>query len=356
MDTSKFVKETEVTVIDWDEGIYQSQEVYNIGIREIRYRDLQVNEQGFIVVGNEIYTTTEAGLIGLCKRLGIPDPFAHRIPFDLLQTNIHRLLSERSTNQINVMHNTNRTILNFMHDTFVPVNNTKLLTEMRQKFPNFPIKISIGDRGMDLDVISFNREVEVNRENKVGDIIRAGLRLSSSHTGFWSTKANVLLQVLRCTNGAVMPSSWGEAKMRLSPEKDAEKIYKDFFNQIIKLTPSFDRLTGILSKSPNSYLTDATVLDLWKRLTKNVGLDTLDADSIIGWVENQRELINSQVRTRKIANKMVLPGEEQEDQKTDIACYDVFDRMTFYANDCHQIERKKLQQLSGNLLTGIGLN
>lgn len=351
MNSSLYAPSKERTVMTTDEALELASSTYAYTTKSISIKDLNLNGEGLVYLRGTEYPITVDGMRGLCARLRIPNPFAERIPYDLLKTNVLRLARDKADEELTAHIRNDNAVVNISKGLTVPPNNAEIISRTRELFRNTPAsyRINLSDRGLDIDLV---RENLKNIEARVGDPITVGLRISTSESSFWTGYAKTLLYILRCTNGAVMSKTFGQVKLRIKHEHNPQTVYNAFFRKVSELTPNFDWLSQLLTRSNEEFFSDEALVAVWKSLTR-MGIDNDQADELTLLTEDVRDVIISRVKARKKVNDLRPITNRELPSKTGIRVYDVFDKTTSFALICNQELRQGVQELAGRLIADL---
>jgi hypothetical protein len=341
----------ETTVQSLPEALELANSDFAYNTREFQVRNLNLDGEGHILIGNQDHPVTMDGMNGLCSRFRIPNPFAGRIPYDLLKTNILRLARDAADETLIVHSRNDGAVVNISKGLTIPPNNAEVISRTMRLFPGEELdtRINLGDKGVDIDLIRGNAQII---EARVGDPIKVGLRISTSESSFWTGYAKTLLYILRCTNGAVMSKSFGAVKLRIKLEMNPNTVYNLFFKKVIEFVPNFNNLSALLQRSGSLYMFDSELVNVWKSISRR-GVDYDVIDMLIGIGEGDRGDFISRVKTREKHNEVLVGGQPEPPQPTTIKVYDVFDRITSHALVCHQELRQDLEVIAGDIIANL---
>ena len=210
--------------------------------------NLKVDEEG--ISKPQVMKMTQWSLQSLCRFLGIPDPFARKIPIDLLQKNISRLLQEKREDFVSLLIGKENEIVNIVKANYKPFENEKLLSKLNTLFNNGKSieweSMRVGSRGFDLNVVDSSVKP---LEPKVGDITKIGFRIINSDTGFRDATAKVYLFRLACTNGATLTDDWGIVRRNANRNISYERDLEYFANGVQNLRVNFESPKGRRGRS-----------------------------------------------------------------------------------------------------------
>jgi len=305
-------------------------------------QQVSVDNNGTLVLGGENYNITQQGFIHFCKLLRIPDPFANYIPWDLLQTNINRLVNYTNVGAQFFL-NERGQIINVARENFIPVDHEVLIDALQEKTPEVS-RLILSDIRLEIDTTKpiFNEDHGDIKLN-AGDAIKTGLNLVNSTTGFNHPVARLFLYTLVCANGMIAPSEMGYAKMRLRPNRDLKVSIDNFVFQLSNLGFDLDSLTNKLNSMTEAKVQADNYNKYWKGIQKIVqDVDYVD-ERIFETDDESRKFIQAQVRAFKKDKTDELPI-------TDITQYKLFNNITSHAQNFDQFARRQMEIYAGKIL------
>jgi len=334
------------------ENALQSIEPFDTTSQKVSFADIQVSLDGIanLIVDTNIRKMTQWSLQSLCRFLQIPDPFARKIPIDLLQKNITRLLREKKDEGIILLIGKENEIVNIVKSKYRPFPNKEFLTEIDKLFKNMTTieweSMRIGPRGFDLNVI--NSAIKP-LEPKVGDITKIGFRILNSDTGDRDAMARLYLYRLTCQNGATMTSDWGCVRRDSNKNISLNKDFQYFMQNVQNLKVNVERLSTVYSKIPETSLTDFQVESVWKAVNRIAGKE--QADSVIGKDEEGRKTILHLVDFKRSYNRQLFAEGQKEPEATDVNVYDAYNRVTDCSKKYEWRSSLQLQAIGGRILS-----
>jgi hypothetical protein len=313
---------------------------------------IRVEDDGKITVDGEAKMPTASAFKGLCKVLKIPDPFANRIPFDLLQHNIHRLLDKPDTVIKVVDDALNGHWVNFTSPRSWTVETVPLIEAMGEEMDHLKlITGEISEMGVILDFRS-ERIPEVDDNLEQGSITQFGRRLVTSESGFGYPSSHFLAYRLVCTNGLEAPRAWGVVKCRRRGEQEAQiasfiRRCQSHESQLEIFANTYSQVAKNQELSPNN----RELHRIWNGVRKILG-DADIADEIIGIDSEQRSDLRAAVKKeRRIEGELNDESNEEEVlQVVRIPWFRLINRVTKSANDVKGSPRRKLQALGGKII------
>lgn len=304
---------------------------------QIPSNSLKLEESGKLSYKGGSTEIMMEGVRNLAKGLKIPDPFANRIPFDLLQNNIKRLGEELDKRVTLVLHD--GVIINGIVDEYQAIPTLPLLEPFEGSDIN---RIEFSHLGLSIQTLSHNNEW--TSEPKVGDITRLGVNLNLSETGFINPVANSLLYTLVCSNGAILPRVFGQIRIKLNNFNiEPTALTEKFQRQLNQLFSQTGRLKANLEKMPNTLLTFKKLNSLVKKVSRVTDPDT--ALEVFEIDEDERSEI-----------KLKSKNYEEAYEESEINYYKAYSKITNIANNYKSTTRKRLQITAGKLLTAEELN
>ena len=250
----------ELSEVSADRFLYQSQMVET--------KDISISDNGLLIVEGAETPLLQTAFVDLCKRLRIPDPFASNIPWDLLQLNINTLAIAREKG-VQLFLRDDGVIANVATETFIPIPHDKFLDSLQEGAPEIT-RGFISDTGLQIDIVSpkYNsKEMFKDLTVKKGDVVRSGLSFMNSTSGYHFTKAMLFLWRLICTNGMVLPTKIGSAKMRTKPTRDVDISVNNFLHQVAQLMMNSKSVENRL-KDMNRHIDSEEFSRYWKGLSK----------------------------------------------------------------------------------------
>jgi len=324
--------------------------------REVPGRTLRVEDDGQVTVDGETRQVTASGMRCLCKALRIPDPFAQRIPFELLQFNVHRLLAD--VDQVKVFESgVNNHWVNITSPRSWGVDTIPLIEQIEEGLETLTlITGEVSELGVILDFRS-EEVAEVKDDLEVGSITQFGRRFTTSESGFGYPSSSFVAFRLVCSNGMIAPRSFGQVKCRHRGNQEA---------QIASFIRRCQSGAGQLERVASAYAAiaqDSTIVPnnrqlhrIWNGTRKILG-DADLADEVIGIDSELRSELRSAVkRERRIGLADEIDEEIDETTTTEVPLvtripwFTLLNRVTRSANDISGRPRAKLQELGGKVL------
>lgn len=302
---------------------------------------LLVLPDGTIKLGELYRPATSYGFINFCKILGIPEPFANKIPIDLLLTNIKRLQEEHSGVSVSVLERSDGTIANVLKGEYKEVDYTSFLSN----FDGMTVKyVDVGERLMVLAATFEELPVLFKEDDPlyVGTYVyNSILRTTPLHmfSGLFRTQ---------CSNSFLAPYMGKfRADYKLEPEERMLRFVESIRCYDEKMVRKMQESFNILE---TRRMFEGEVVRVWKKLNSIVG--PLDSDLILGLNSDMRKAMVQEESAREIKNKLAkLRGEAvREKSLSSLMYYDVLNAITANARDRHQEEKKVLENIAGVFL------
>jgi hypothetical protein len=344
MTPEKFVKEKEIRVKDYPEGLQSLKTDFQYEQSFFSLPEISVREDFHLSWNGDWYPTTYWTLRSLLAYLGIPENFAKRIPTDLLLDNIDRL-KNKNTSMVAFLRD--GIVINIRKEPYCHIKNTDVLQlfEKYQQLWDFE-SLRISDRGIEL---SFLNEQLGKLEPQLGDITKIGFRIINSETGYRGLKASFLLFRLICENGAVLADKWGDVRWSYDNRMRDETSLSLFEQRISTLSLTIEPLRQQYSKLLSRCLPDEQFVSLWRSLERIFSGET--ADQIIQTEKRERKAIFKQVTERTKRNKQQINGPIEPPQTTRWNLYELYNQMTETAKNYDFIGCRHLERLAGDLIS-----
>lgn len=329
-------------------------------------RSLSLTDAGLINYKGENVQITRGGFSSLCKILSIPNAFAHKIPFDLLQENINHLKGDFETPIKVVTRPSDGAIVNVCREKFCPIFSDSFLTYFDFPFLSDGRKTMVSTYGIQL---SFAFPFEANVTPTVGDTISFGREVVLSDGGFSEPTTKLVAYRLVCSNGAVMPVVFGSYTLKRGnlTEKDAVELFYakvDCLNyQANQFTRAFDIMWResvfdedlVNTVSSVQRIVNNPVLGDFTGAGEDPDPDTLksytiDMFGIVGYDDVRKD-----VAKRKAFIKNHPFAEEPPKKRVDMTYYDLYNNVTAlphrFRTDYRRVQ--KIEQLGGNLIQHV---
>jgi len=336
------------SVTEVDEALKLATE-YVVTPTEVRLGDLQINNNATITNG-EPRAVTVYGFEHFCKILGIPNPFARAIPPDLLFTNIERLKAEKADANVVLLERPNGEIANIVK---APYDELSYLDVIGMVAADSNVKyFDIGEQLLTVGLVFDELPVaEVDTE----DPLYVGMHIYSSITKLTGLQMVSSVYRTQCENSFLAPYL---AKLRANYllEKDERTLkFMESLRNIDEVV--YQRMkTNIGVLQEQRTLFEHELVYLWKRIAKIVS--SAEADLILTLNEESRDPLFKKVSAWSSSNKRArLTGEAVEEATlTEVSAYTTLNEVTSYAKKLHEMERRNLEKVAGQLVQSIILN
>ncbi len=305
---------------------------------------VSLQTDGTYAINGQEVAGTYSSLKGLCKLLRIPNPFASRIPVDLLQRNIDRL-SEEANFEIKTITRKDGNIANFVKEDFVSIPHQMLFEPLANKYGSADVlEGKVSDNWLALSLTKGEDEFFKSFEGvSPNDKYDMGVVVINSPTGHMTTQARVLLHRLICMNQVVGPSNFDIVKCRPKPNRQLEKVVDNFVEGISKLYCDVNSIESAITSLDRSIKPEElkSIFNAVKKITGDV--EFVDSE-IFGLDPDDRKEILTNLKKYK-QGQIEAPPEPQ------INLYDVFNNITEQAKTFEQEERYKLESYAGKLIS-----
>ena len=314
------------------------------------------------------YMITERAFRDLCGLLRVPFDFAQEIPTDLAAAVVKRLASMRQ--HVVVPCCRDETVVavvdpaKWAHHRSDESNRRKRplryeplpsltildLIEKIWKDESQTLQITLSDTRLAVELVHVALEVQP----KVGDVKRAGVRITSSETGGPMPVAHGFTLRLICN-----PAGGLSTDPRVRLEHRVEK----WVERLAAFVPNLDLLRPTYVRMAEDYLLDRRFYELYrdvsyiyrqarKRASGDDDVRTL-ADQVLGVEADARREVIHTVRVRE---KRIREGEavQTAPERTEFAVWDVFNSITATARGERLQRRMDLEKLAGKLLADYG--
>lgn len=317
----------------------------------VSFADTKISLNGGValVTKDEKRKMTKWSLQSLCKFLGIPDPFARKIPVDLLRENISRLLQEKKEDAINLLIGKENEVVNIVKANYKPFQNREFLLKLDPFFRERNVEwesMRLGYRGFDLNIIDPSIKP---LEPKVGDITKIGFGIINSDTGYRDAIAKVYLFRLTCVNGATLTEDWGIIRRDSNRKISLERDFTHFIDKCKNLRIDVNRLNDIYHKMPETNLTDFQVESVWSATNRVAGLE--QADAVINKNEDGRKAILHLVSSKRAHNRQLFIDEVKQPEPTDVNAYNTYNRITDDSKRYTWQDALRLQAIGGRIIS-----
>ena len=313
--------------------------VLNIG-------ELKINDDGSLTNG-QTRQITKYGFENFCSILGIPNPFARKIPQDLLFTNIHRLQEDRSDKPVVLLERPDGAIANIVKAPYKEVPYGDVLSVLDGREFKY---IDIGEQMLTMCLTFEETQFGLAAE----DTFFVGTTVTSSIV--WKSKLSMEANIYRtlCGNSFIMPLV-GRAKADYRLGAD-ERLLR--FAESVRCYDEtvLNRLKQGMELLPTRKMYRREVANVWRKLNTLAGEQA--ADMLIGLDPDTRIATISAEKTQLSSNRIArLYGRPVEDPViTDIAFYDVLNAITASAKAASEQVKLDLERYAGGLIQNLALS
>jgi len=323
---------------------------------------------GELRVGSESHRITRVGLEQLCKQLGIPNPFARKIPIDLLSTNICELGIDRDKPIKFVIRESDGAVVGVVKHKYVFVPSLDLIQRIDGNILN-------GNSNRDISIstggirITYEVPADISVEPEVGDIIRFGKEVINSEIGYRKLQARLLIFRLVCSNGAIAPQCFGQVVENPLGDENPNMMLNQFIKHYNNFDSRFDMfrnafhtmrthnvteddfvkfgrsLDGIL-RSPEYGDFEGT--DPTDKTMKNIGFDLLG-------VPDYPEMVKRVSKRTRLMRENPFGDVEPSPTIPDLTYYDLYNRVTALPHKFGRdfLRRMEVEKLGGKILEHV---
>lgn len=349
----EFYPETHIIVKSLNE-LRDNVEVFSgFDERSVTGSVIQLEEDGQVTVDGETRRCTVSSMKNLCKTLRIPDPFANRIPIDLLRFTVNRLSKDVEEMKV-FSSNTNGHWVNLTKEKNWGVETIPLLDHLEEEVNSFKlISGEISEAGVTLDYRSDLID-EVQDHLETGSITQFGRRFTSSESGFGYPQSTFMAWRLVCSNGVIAPKNYGVVKCRQRGNQEAQ--IASFIRRCQTSEEQIERFANTyatIAKDETSVPDNRQLFRIWGGTRKILG-DAELADEVIGFDNSTRSKLRNAVKAERcLAFNLEDEDENEEEIKNiiDIPWFTLMNRVTSAANDVRGRPRTRLQELGGKILS-----
>ncbi len=300
---------------------------------------LDIRPDGHVDVEGKRIPYTQGFLEAVAGAIKMPFSFAYDIDFELFRYNFESLKTKRRKG-VTLCINRGAAI-NIADTEYRPAHTLDVLEGLQnQNFWKFQ-QILISDRGAEINHL--NPQLKTNPEP--GDVIKLGIRISNSETGYRGLKASLFSFRLVCTNGAVMSDRLGTARWNYDRRVTYASSLQKFLKDLEKLQLLEKRLVTLYEGAMDRRVFDRDFVRMWRRLRN--ALDPSDVDRSLEVERKQRLEIQATVRQRP---------DREAPEPTPWTVYELHNRITASAQRHAFSTRRRLEQIGGDLLYRTSLN
>jgi hypothetical protein len=323
-------------------------EPFRLTVESVATKDISLIGDSVVqlCLGTTTYPITDWGIKSLCKLFGIPNPFARKIPFDLLQHNIQRLTQTYSkTPEINISLDSDGHVVGVTPFAYRPLQTYDILKNLAETFKTASeIDIKLTSHNLFMYAL---RNLVKDLEPVTGDFTKVGTVITNSEVGDLDAHANLYLLRLICTNGAVVGDKWGRVVRNKNNTLSYEKVLEQFIRGCGILAGNQASLEQCYNQLPQISLNSSQFV----RTQRTLHTVLRDKDEVNRILKTDPEEIKSFfIHERMRGNPDSLQyGSAPIDTKKN--AYEVFNNMTESARDLPNWRHGFiLQKLSGKYL------
>jgi len=346
----KLASEKVFTATSFEEATQLLHEQFSLQRNLMNYRDLEITENFNIILhGIQEYRLTPFSLGTLCKVLKIPDPFAKKIPEDLLLYNIRRLLNERPFDYLDVIIDTKGEHRVLGVTSYEPhrLIDPLLLLDYGTPSSKEAYLILLSDSLFQFEWIE--KEWPVIDTPNVGDIVNMGVSVVSGFLRPFAD-ARVFLHQLVCSNGMSLPRNFGTARVRGG---DRERPYEIFSRKIEALGQRAENVRNAWQWMKRTYLNSDQFARYWRAINR-ILQDDEETDHLFNSDVEQREIyLRLAVEERRTARELFS---DPSFSITHVLFGDVQYNITREAQRKKPLKRVQLVDMASKLLNEYHIN
>jgi hypothetical protein len=321
----------------------------NVTPNQLTLAELVVNSDA--TIGIDHLKITRYGFEKLCTILGIPKPFAQKIPNDLLFENIRRLKQDNAGKEVVILSRDNGEIASIVKAPYKELSYGEMISifEERQDLRY----IDLGERYLTI-CIAFDDTYMIGMNEN--DTIFVGSFCYGSIVK--ETQLHITSGLYRtlCSNSFVCPFL-GTAKANYKHIDPTLMLSK--FGELIRCYNQeiVNRISLRTAQLPETYLYKHELAKFWNSLSKIVTKSV--ADQIVGFGgDEDRKTLLKEVKAWQATNKQNrIEGKSvMEMQLSSYKAYTVLNNTTEYAKDLHEIEKRDVEKLAGTWIKNLILN
>lgn len=334
----QFVIEKEQNFTNVDEALKSLAQDYRHEKLPLNLCDLRLNDNYDFIINEALFKPTEWAFESLLKALDIPVRFGKKVPNDLLRIIVHRLEQEAEKDekeQVTMAVQGNE-VWNIMRKDN-KINLAEVMQTVGKEKNAFKVKLGVRGAIIDMDM-----PVGVV-EPVVGDVVKIGIRTVASETGGPKPQANLLMQRLVCSNGAVASQNYGQLKWG----RAGDYTINDFALDMSILDSRAIFLTGALKKMPSQTLNDMTFHHVWNSVRKALN-DKDDSDKLLSVTENERDTYIASANHRQARRLAAGP--------TEVNAWGAYNKVSELARDLDYRKNDTLARVAGDIVDSVSVN
>lgn len=280
--------------------------------RSLSFSSIAVNADGTVSIAGIKYKATKWAFEQLCARLGIPRPFAKKIPPDLLLDNISRLIKEKaqSPNDQIKLHfvkmgtaaiaTQEDVLVGCTKDDYMFVEAIDFLTAAASMDGNgYHLEnLTVGDRLIEVDLLIDNMIITTPTSKSQ---FHVGVNLRSSDIGDVNPTARLMLKDITKNITFVLSTEWGRVDRVRNKKVTIETSFTNFMGHVREMIIATKPLEASLERVDQEASTDVELKNWFD--TFNRAIDNKEAiDSLLAWTEDARKDMWKQISTRRKDN------------------------------------------------------
>lgn len=321
--------------------------------RSILYKSIAITPNGQITIGTTSYNCTKWAFEQFCARLGIPKPFAKKIPSDLLLDNITRLIKEKAIGD--------NTQIQFHFADFAGVDTIVGCTKDEHQFiesNDFLTAVAgmdgvgytltdlvVTDRLIDVDLHVGGKVLSVN-----GEDFNVAINLRSSDCGDVNPTARLALYNKKLGYGCALSTDWGRVDRLRNKKMALETTFTNFMGKVTEMIIPETPLTAALKKLDTD-VTDNELKNYYDTFNRAID-NKATIDTLLGFNEEERKETFKQISIRRKNNAISrLQGQPtQADPTLNFKKMQLAQIAGEYAKNAVIEEREALRRLAGSFV------
>lgn len=325
--------------------------------RTISLSSVTVNLDGSITIGNTNYSVTKWAFEKFCSVLGIPRPFARKIPPDLLLDNIRRLIAERTAgvDDMVMFHfanvNSNEVIFGCTKEDYLFVSAIDFLTALAaMDGTGYQLQdLLVSDRLVEADLLVENTVLTTPTTRSQFSV---GINLRSSDVGDVNPTARLMLKDDDNDVTFVLGTEWGRVDRIRNKKVSIQTSFVNFMGHVREMIIPIQQLENSLEKLDQEEATDVELKNWYDTFNRAVQNKEMIDEKLL-WAEVQRKELFKQISIRRKSNNLNrLQGLPlQKDLSSGFKKRDLSKIVSEYANSSIFDEREPLRRLGGSFVT-----
>lgn len=324
--------------------------------RAVNLSNVTVNTDGTVTISNHTYTATKFAFEKLCACLGIPRPFARKIPPDLLLDNTARLIQEKIASLDDtlmfhfVTNGQNEILAGVTKEEYVFVDAVDFLTAVAAMDGNGYVldDLLVSDRMIEADLLIDNVTVTTPTSSAQFSV---GVNLRSSDIGDVNPTARLMLKDIGNDVTFVLSTDWGRVDRIRNKKVSVQTTFTNFMGHVREMIIPTTQLEAALEVLDQEDATDVELKNWFD--TFNRAIQNREAiDDMLAWTEENRKDMWKQISARRKDNKanrlQGLPV--VDDSNSGYNKRDLSKIVSEYANSATFDEREPLRRLGGHFV------